>query len=156
MSTYTSRVQEMPPTRHASLAGVIGRQIHAVGDGLEPAALVGAVRAGIPLAELRGLRDSLDLPMEKIAERIGMSRATFHRRQKAGVLSPEESDRALRLARIVGHAITVFESEANARLWLKAPQAGLGGEVPLDYAETEVGAREVENLLGRIDYGVYS
>ncbi len=156
MSTHTPRIQDAPSTQYATRHGLLGRQIHAAANVLEPAALVGAVRAGIPFAELRGLRDSLDLPMEKIAERIGMSRATFHRRQKAGVLSPEESDRALRLARIVGHAITVFESEANARLWLKAPQTGLGGEVPLDYAETEVGAREVENLLGRIDYGVYS
>jgi uncharacterized protein (DUF2384 family) len=44
------------------------------------------------------------------------------------------------------------ESEA----WLKHPQRGLGGAVPLDYAETEIGAREMDNLLGRIDYGVYS
>jgi uncharacterized protein (DUF2384 family) len=44
----------------------------------------------------------------------------------------------------------------KARVWLKFPQRGLGGAVPLDYAETEVGAREVDNLLGRIDYGVYS
>ena len=49
-----------------------------------------------------------------------------------------------------------MESEANARQWLNAPQFGLGGAIPLEYAGTEVGAREVEDLLGRIEYGVYS
>ena len=56
----------------------------------------------------------------------------------------------------MGKAVEVMESEKNARQWLTAPQFGLGGAVPLEYAETEVGAREVEDLLGRIEQGVYS
>jgi putative toxin-antitoxin system antitoxin component (TIGR02293 family) len=56
----------------------------------------------------------------------------------------------------MGKAVEVLESEENARQWLTSPQFGLGGEVPLEYAGTEVGAREVEDLLGRIEYGVYS
>jgi len=49
-----------------------------------------------------------------------------------------------------------MEDEHLARRWLSSPQRGLGGAVPLDYAETEIGAREVEDLLGRIEYGVYA
>ena len=56
----------------------------------------------------------------------------------------------------MGKAVVVMESLENARKWLFSPQVGLGGAVPLEYAETEVGAREVENLLGRIEYGVYA
>ena len=56
----------------------------------------------------------------------------------------------------MGKALEVFESEEPARSWLNSPQVGLGGAVPLDYAETELGAREVEDLLSRIEYGVYS
>ncbi len=56
----------------------------------------------------------------------------------------------------MGKAAEVMEGEEPARRWLTSPQVGLGGAVPLDYAETEVGAREVEDLLGRIEYGVYS
>ena len=56
----------------------------------------------------------------------------------------------------MGKAIEALESEAKARCWLTSPQLGLGGAVPLEYAGTEVGAREVEELLGRIAYGVYS
>jgi putative toxin-antitoxin system antitoxin component (TIGR02293 family) len=53
-------------------------------------------------------------------------------------------------------AASVMESLDDGRRWLNSPQVGLGGAIPLEYAETEVGAREVEHLLGRIEYGVYS
>lgn len=53
-------------------------------------------------------------------------------------------------------AVKVLESEENARVWMTSPQIGLGGAVPMEYASTDAGACEVEDLLGRIDYGVYS
>ena len=53
-------------------------------------------------------------------------------------------------------AVQALGTTQHARTWLAAPQHGLGGAIPLDYARTEVGAREVEDLLGRIEYGVYS
>jgi putative toxin-antitoxin system antitoxin component (TIGR02293 family) len=62
----------------------------------------------------------------------------------------------VRFARLLGRAATVMESLDAGRRWLSSQQVGLGGAVPLEYAETEVGAREVENLLGRIECGVYS
>jgi len=114
------------------------------------------IRVGLPWRELDVLRTSLDIPMDKLAPKIGMSKATLHRRKAQGRLRPEESDRVLRIARLLGKAVEVMEGEEPARRWLTSPQAGLGGAVPLDYAETEVGAREVEDLLGRIEYGVYS
>lgn len=87
---------------------------------------------------------------------LGISKATLHRRKLAGRLDSAESSRVVRFARLMGRAIEVMESEDRARQWLAAPQAALGGEVPLEYAETEVGAREVEDLLGRIEHGVCS
>jgi putative toxin-antitoxin system antitoxin component (TIGR02293 family) len=87
---------------------------------------------------------------------LGISKATLHRRKAAGRLDPAESDRVVRYARLMGRAIEVLESVESARQWLNAPQVGLGGAIPLEYAETEVGAREVEDLLGRIEFGVYS
>ena len=108
------------------------------------------------MEELASLRASLDLPMDRLAPLLGISKATLHRRKAAGRLDPAESDRVLRFARLMGRAVEVLETEENARSWLTSPQYGLGGSVPLDYAGTEVGAREVEDLLGRIAYGVYS
>ena len=118
--------------------------------------LIKAIQAGLPVGELIQLQSSLAIPMERLVPLLGISKPTFHRRKIEGKLEPGESDRVVRFARLLGKAIEVLESEENARLWLTSPQFGLGGAVPLDYARTEVGAREVEDLLGRIEYGVYS
>lgn len=121
-----------------------------------PSDLVEVLRSGLPVRELEDLQASLAVPMEKLVPMLGISKATFHRRKAEGRLGQAESDRVVRFARLMGKAVEVMESEENARRWLAAPQIGLGGAVPLEYAETEVGAREVENLLGRIEHGVYS
>jgi putative toxin-antitoxin system antitoxin component (TIGR02293 family) len=118
--------------------------------------LIAEIQCGLPVRELEVLRASLALPMDRLGPMLGISKATLHRRKAGGKLDPAESDRVVRFARLLGKAVEVLESDTNARQWLTSPQFGLGGAVPLDYAETEVGAREVEDLLGRIEYGVYS
>ena len=56
-------------------------------------------------------------------------------------------------ARLFDRAAAIFETEDGAREWLTTPQHGLNGIVPLEHARTETGARQVETLLGRIEYG---
>src|SRR5262245_3335407 len=121
-----------------------------------PAKLIALLREGLPVKELDALQAILEVPIEKLGTMLGISKATLHRRKGTGKLDPAESDRVVRFARLMGKAVEVMESEEDARQWLTSPQIGLGGAVPLDYAETELGAREVEDLLGRIEYGVYS
>ena len=121
-----------------------------------PSRLISALRVGLPVQELTDLQASLKVPMEKLAPRLGISKATLHRRKASGRLGPAESDRVVRFARLMGKAVEVMESAKNARRWLTSPQFGLGGATPLEFAETEVGAREVEDLLGRIEYGIFS
>jgi len=121
-----------------------------------PAKVIKSLKDGLLVGELDVLRVNLSLPMEKLVPMLGISKATFHRRKTAGKLDTAESDRVVRFARLLGKAAAVMESLEDGRRWLKSPQVGLGGAVPLEYAETEVGAREVEDLLGRIEYGVYS
>lgn len=124
---------------------------------LTPSRLVEMLQAGLPFGELQDLQASLAIPTERLAPMLGISKATFHRRKgRAGTLPPAVSDRVLRYARLLGQALKVFGGPGAANLWLNSPQVGLGGALPLDYARTELGAREVENLLGRIEYGVYS
>jgi putative toxin-antitoxin system antitoxin component (TIGR02293 family) len=122
-----------------------------------PAKLVEALQVGLPFRELLELQTRLAVPADKLAPMLGISKATFHRRKGgAAKLPPAVSDRVVRYARLLGQALQVFGNQDTAKQWLGAPQFGLGGAVPLDYARSEVGAREVENLLGRIEYGVYS
>ncbi len=118
--------------------------------------LIRQIQKGLRFSELETLQNSIDMPFEQLAAKLSISRSTLQRRKAAGRLSPDESDKVVRLSRLLEHATNVFGDIEKARAWLKHPQYGLGGAVPLDYAETEIGAREVDNLLGRIDYGVYS
>jgi putative toxin-antitoxin system antitoxin component (TIGR02293 family) len=93
-----------------------------------------------------------------MAERIGVSRSTFHRKQKEdALLAAHESDALARHAGLLAHAIAVFDGdEEAARQWLNCPQIGLGNAIPLECAKTSFGSREVEKLLTRIDHGVYA
>src|SRR5205809_5188988 len=121
-----------------------------------PHELIRRIQRGLPFSELQVLQDTIDMPFEQLAAKLAISRSTLQRRKVAGRLSPDESDKVIRFARLLEHATNVFGDVDKARAWLKFSQRGLGGAVPLDYAETEIGAREVDNLLGRIDYGVDS
>jgi len=141
--------------------GVVSCCIHgptgkSAASGFTSSRLIEALRIGLPFQELADLQASLKVPMEKLVPKLGISKATLHRRKATGRLDPAESDRVVRFARLMGKAVEVLESDDKARQWLTSPQFGLGGAVPLGYADTEVGAREVEDLLGRIENGVYS
>lgn len=144
-------------TRPPSRPSVVQASIQGTSAGAIPSPLlIQSLRDGLPIAELETLRSGLDLPMDKLAPLLGFSKATLHRRKLAGRLDTAESDRVVRFARLLGRAAEVMESLENGRHWLASPQRGLGGATPLEYAETEVGARVVEELLGRIEYGVYT
>ncbi len=121
-----------------------------------PTELIRKIQKGLRFSELETLQNSIDLPFEQLAAKLAISRSTLQRRKAAGRLSPDESDKVIRYSRLVQQAADFFGEIEKARAWLKHPQYGLGGAVPLDYARTEAGAREVENLLGRMKYGVYS
>ena len=121
-----------------------------------PTELIRKIQKGLRFSELETLQNSIDLPFEQLAAKLSISRSTLQRRKAAGRLSPDESDKVMRLSRLLEHATNVFGDVERARAWLKFPQRGLGGAIPLDYAETEVGAREVDDLLGRIKYSVYT
>jgi putative toxin-antitoxin system antitoxin component (TIGR02293 family) len=121
-----------------------------------PSELIRKIQKGLRFSELETLQNSIALPFEQLAAKLSISRSTLQRRKAAGRLSPDESDKVMRLSRLLEHATNVFGDIERARAWLKFPQRGLGGAIPLDYAESEVGAREVDDLLGRIKYSVYT
>ena len=142
------------------ISGAMPEQQYVLREGKQaeytPSQVVESIRKGLPIRELDTLQRILGIPIERLAPKLGISKATLHRRKAEGRLAQEESDRVVRYARLMGKAVEVFEGEESARRWLDSPQVGLGGAVPLDYAETEAGAREVDDLLGRIEYGVYA
>ena len=115
------------------------------------------VRRGLPVALFFLLRDALAIQPELLSQVISVPIRTLMRRKQSGVrLKSDESERLLRLARLHLRAKEVLCGREKARQWLFSPNRALGGKIPFELSTTEPGAREVERLLGRIEYGVFS
>ncbi len=165
MPMPTAAVQEPPQTadleklRRFIREGRPGPYWYAVLLGLdlfEFDALRGRVEKGFPYRTLERFQKNIDLPMQKLAELVLISPRTLARRRQEGRLLPEESDRLLRIARVFAKALELFDGDAAAAgAWLEQKQRALGGGIPLALARTEIGSREVELLIERLEQGVF-
>lgn len=113
------------------------------------------IRGGIPVTCATRVQNTLALTDNLFAAFLAVGTRTLLRmRQENKKLSIAAGDRLFRLASIINLATEVLENLDAASRWLSSPQPGLGGQKPLDLMHTEAGCREVEALLGRIEYGV--
>jgi len=123
----------------------------------DPAELAGVVRRGLPAARYDALRDVLGVTSKRLSEILGIAPSTLSRRRSGGGrFNKDESERLLRLGRLVAYATDVLDGVENVQVWFTRPAKALGGETPLAFSDTEPGAREVERLLIRLERGVYS
>ena len=120
------------------------------------AAIIDKARTGLPYAALEALAIRFEIPQETLVRVLALPPRTLARRKKARRLSADESDRLLRLARVAGRAEEVLGGQARAAAWLRGAVRALGGARPLDLLDTDLGAHQVEQILGRIEHGVYS
>jgi len=128
-----------------------------VGHDLDtPLDVVATVREGLPYRSLESLQGALKISTEELSKRLDIPRRTLVRRKEHGRLDSHESERILRLARVFARAVVLLGSVDKARSWLDQPNRAIGGAAPFDLLDTDVGAREVENVLGRIEHGVFS
>lgn len=115
------------------------------------------IRDGLPWESVLYAKNLLGLTNEQLASVLDVSQRTLARLSKDKKrLTTAAGDRLYRLAHIFSFAKEVLEGEKPALDWLHHPQVGLGGRIPLDLIRTEAGSREVEDLLGRMEYGVIS
>lgn len=112
------------------------------------------VREGLSPVVIGNLSEQLDMSTARTLRVVNLSKQTFARRQKAGKLTPEESDRVWRVADLVARANRLLGDEEAAAEWLRTPAPALDGETPLERATTEIGARDVEHLIGRLEHGI--
>jgi len=118
---------------------------------------VAVVRRGLPFSTLDEVADTVGIGRLALARVIGLSPTTLARRRKAGILTSGESDRLLRVARLVALTHEMMGDDAAAsRRWLRDRHELLEGESPLTRASTEAGGREVEQLIGRLRDGAFS
>jgi putative toxin-antitoxin system antitoxin component (TIGR02293 family) len=115
------------------------------------------VERGFQFSALEHFLRNASLSSEQTLEWLQIAPRTLTRRKEQGYLLPDESDRLLRAARVLGRAIELFEGDRDSAVeWLLSSQPALGGAPPIELAKTEFGTREVEDLIGRLDHGVYS
>jgi len=120
-------------------------------------AMVQRVEEGLPVMDVVKFSKQAGFTNDELAKLINIPARTYARRVagKARLTLPE-GERAARLMRVFDRALQLFGNNENVRKWLHAELPALGWRTPIDYAQTEPGAREVENLLGRIEHGVFS
>lgn len=137
--------EDVPPTLHAALSVDSPRE------------LIRQIETGIPYTVLDRLASESGLSAGEIAKAVGIAPRTLARRKTAGRLAPDESERVIRFSRVFEMASDLFESDHRAATcWLTTTHKAIGGDTPLNYLRTETGAREVENLIGRLEHGVFS
>lgn len=116
-----------------------------------------AILSGLPYATLARFLKHYKMSGDALLEPLSIDSKTLALRKASGRLTFAESERVYRLANLLGLATELHEGdEIGAVTWLTSPARSLSGDTPLQRARTEVGAREVENLIGRLEHGVFS
>ena len=123
---------------------VLGRVVKSPGE------LAQLVRKGLPANSVVALAEKLHVGNTVLSRKLGIPQRTLTRRlSQHSRLTAAESDRTVRLARVYANAIEMIGSEETAVKWLGTANRALGGERPLDQLDTDLGARAVEDVLGR-------
>lgn len=123
----------------------------------DTAKLLERVEEGLPFQSWERFVKATEIPAELARSVVQIPARTLTRRKVEGRLHTDESDRLVRMARIFARALTLFDGDAEgARGWLLSSQPALGGATPFQYASTDVGSREVEALIGRLEHGIPS
>jgi putative toxin-antitoxin system antitoxin component (TIGR02293 family) len=124
---------------------------------MEIPSLMRAAQSGLSWSAVRKFLDIIGLSQLDLAGFLLIPERTFARRREAGTFDRRESEQLLRLAEISEAALDLFDGDSVAtRTWLTSPVRGLGNARPIDFAQSEFGAREVRDLIGRLSDGVFS
>ena len=122
----------------------------------DTSALIEQIGAGFSFDALREFESYTGISIAILASIVGIPERTLARRKAASRLAPEESERLLRLANIFEKTVELFEGDVKGAVnWLTTPKKALNNQQPLFYSRTELGGREVENILGRLEHGVF-
>jgi putative toxin-antitoxin system antitoxin component (TIGR02293 family) len=127
---------------------VVGRSVRS------PEHLAERVRKGLPFAALVAVMEQYGVSRDVLCTILHLSGRNFLRRKDQKRLSPDESDRLYRLARVIAHANRVFEDPDESADWIHAPNTSLGKQQPLTLLDTDIGVQQVDQVLGRIEHGI--
>jgi putative toxin-antitoxin system antitoxin component (TIGR02293 family) len=123
---------------------------------MTPIEKMGIVREGISKKDLEHLKNTAELDYDQLAWALSVTRATLINKKGAEKFSSSLSERIVSLADIYSYGYEVFDDDEKFNNWVLRPNRALGGEAPYNLLDNQYGREEVKNLIGRIDYGVYS
>lgn len=124
---------------------------------MEIPTLLKVITSGLRWSAVESFLQESGFTQLQLAQYLGIPVRTLARRKEVGGLDENESERLLRLSEIYDAVLDLFSGDkADAREWLLSPVRGLNNSRPIDYARTDFGAREVRNLIGRLEHGVFS
>ena len=140
---------------HASDVRLPGRILGVMAE--SSGELIRQVGKGFSFHALHALESHSGIPVAQIVRIMGIPSRTLARRKASGRLTADESEKLLRLSATFENALELFEGNRRQALaWLSSPKKEFEDQTPLEYSRTEVGAREVEDLIGRLEHGVFS
>lgn len=145
----------MPAGLHKETAAILG--LAPVSRAATPLRFAELVRKGLPTKAVHNVVVHVSAGYPDDAANLQsfiVAPGTYKRRLAQGRLSPEESEKAARVARLMATAEHVLGDVDEARHFLHERHAELEGRKPIEVAETEIGAREVEAILWKAFYGV--
>lgn len=131
-------------------SGVLGQDVRTQSD------LLQIIAQGFPFVVLEHVAQTLGLSREEVAAVLVMPTRTLSRRKQAKHLHAQESDRLFRFVRVAAHAGVALGSLEKAAQWLHRSNRALGGEIPLNLLNNDIGAVQVDDLLTRIEQGIMS
>ena len=111
---------------------------------------------GVSKIYLEKFKDMASLDYQKLATALAVTRATLINKKKQEKFNPSLSERIVGLTDLYDYGFKVFEDKEKFNRWMVAPNKALGGKAPFDIVNSQFGREEVKNILGRIEYGVYS
>ncbi len=150
---------ERPPPWYVSALGLLGKTVKLPSATFSRIGVHDTVAKGLPAEALTHLVQSLkSLSMDEVLAAVGVSGRTVQRRKLApkGLLGSDVSGRLWRFAHVLASATEVFGEQVEAERWLVTPAIALDRRRPIDLLSSPVGADLVEELLGRLETGVYT
>ncbi len=143
------KINEVSPT-------IVNEASAIYGYSFESAHLIQYARQGLSMGYLLKLSQKLSLSLQEVSNILHVSLRTLQRYTASKKLDTDISSKLLTLTALYNHGIEVFGTEDNFNSWLKTPLLSLDNNTPLSYLDTPFGFKVVDQLVGRIEHGVFS
>ncbi|GAB3021160.1 hypothetical protein GCM10027051_27970 [Niabella terrae] len=120
------------------------------------AGAINVIKKGITQGQLLNLKEKIGLDYEKLSYIVGVTRQTLTKKDKNATYKVPASEKIYRIAELYSYGYYVFENKEGFNEWMRTENAALGNKKPIDFLDTMYGFQEVKDLIGRIDWGIFS